>query len=119
MSISIELGDTEYELTATSVDFGQRPSRDDPGAGAEIELEDDVKVWGLVFQENGPGSGNGVPGVVKRIKLDEFVDLYADYNGIRKMFVRDTRAAARAQLEEYCIENLQQQLEDEYDDRDV
>jgi hypothetical protein len=118
-SVSIEIGDLEYEIEVESFDFGQEPRGWDPGAGAEIELSDTVKVWGMDISHEGPGGFSAVPGVIDKITLDEFVDLFAADRGIRKMSDSNTRAAARAQLEELCLENLRDQMEDEYDDSDV
>lgn len=119
-SVTIELGDTEYELDVTYFDPGEPAKGWDPGAGAEIELDESVKVWGRVSApELPPGSGVTRPGVVERITLDQFIDLFAEDRGIKKMSDSNTRAAARAQLEEFCIENVIGQLEDDYDDRDV
>src|SRR6478736_5398441 len=118
-SIEIEIGDFEYELEVMYFDPGQAAKGWDPGAGAEIELGKQVKVWGLVEKEVGPGSFNAVPGVVKRITLDEFIDLFAEDKGIKKMSESNTRAAASAQLEEQCIEYMIQKMEDDYDDSDV
>lgn len=118
-SIELEIGDNEYEVEVTYFDPGQAAKGWDPGAGAEIELGNVVKVWGLVEKEVAPGSFNTVPGVIKKITLDEFVDIYAEYEGIKKMSDSNTRAAARAQLEERCIEEMLQKLEDDYDDSGV
>lgn len=110
-SVSIEIGDTEYEVEVTYVDFGQEPKGWDPGAGAEIEIGEKITVWS--YDDDRQAKRLGV------ISLDEFVDIFAEDRGIKKMSESNTRAAARAQLEEYCLENVRGQMEDDYDDSDV
>ena len=110
-SVEIDLDDT-YEIEVTYFAPGTPPGWDEAGAGAEIELGDTVKVWGLDFVPNGPGSGNAMPMVVDVISLDEFTERYAAYHGVSK---KD----AGNKLESECIELMTGQLEDDYDDRDV
>lgn len=110
-TVEIELGDFEYDIEVTYFDPGQEPKGWDPGAGAEIELGEKVDVW--MYDEQGHGKK------VKSITLDEFLEIYIVAEGIRKMTDEATRAAARAQLEEYCIDDVIGQLEDDYDDSDV
>ena len=113
-SLEIELGDDLYEVEVASFTdskFSRRGHPDtwfeDPG---ELELGDVVKVWGLDFQVTGPGSGNGVPAVIDRISMDDFLKLYAEYEAI-------PLEKSRSHLEDRCWEMVQRQLEDAYDDR--
>jgi hypothetical protein len=109
-SVSIELGDTEYEI---EVNYWQAPRKAegwDPGDGGEIELDSMVSVWGLVEKEVGPGAFNAVPGVVGQLSLDEFIKLYAEHHGI------DDPKKASQMLDDEAFENVYNQLEGEYDD---
>lgn len=108
-SVSIEIGDLEYELEVTHYEAGSAPSGWDPGAGFEVELDDTVKVWGLDFKVTGPGSGNMVPAVIDKITLKEFTALYADYNSM-------TVDKAEQKLLEEVYEDVTQQYADDFDD---
>lgn len=103
-SVSIEIGDDEYEVEVESVDFGQAPSGWDPGASAEIELADVVKVWGMVESSRAPYGP--IPGVTKRITLKEFIKIFADHEDT------DISKAERL-LEERCLESVAEQMEDD------
>ena len=120
-SVSIEIDDLEYEVEVTHVDFGYAPSRWDPGAGAEIELGNIVKVWGMVSApELPPTSGITRPGVINRITMDEFLQIYAAFQGFHwHLNPASARKAAEAKLEDYCLEDVRGQMEGDYDDSDV
>lgn len=116
-SVEIEIEDDTYEVEITSFERpikGNRrghPDRWTPDEGGELELGEIVKVWGLGFVEDGPGSGNAEPMVLERITLDEFIRRFAEYHAI------DSKAARR-KLEDQCMEEMLQRMEDDYDDRD-
>lgn len=108
-SVSIEVGDTEYELEVESYTPGERPTRDNPGSGPEIELAATVKVWGLGFQINGPGSGNAVPEMEDVISLDEFMVIYAEHHCILDL------AGVRSKIDEEVTEELERAWEEDHD----
>ncbi len=110
-SVSIEIGDLEYEVECTHYQAGSAPSGWDPGEGWEVEVDDVVKVWGLDFKVTGPGSGNMVPKVIDKITLKDFLVIYADYNSVPLDKAED-------KLLEEVYENVTGQYEDDYDDRE-
>lgn len=120
-SIEFEIGDDLYEVEVRSFDAvvqGNRrgnPDRWTPDEGGEIELEETVKVW--VYDPKRPDQLFSDRDTVK-ISLNSFVAIYAKDRGIQKMSTSDTLAAARAELDEECIEKLQEKMEDDFDDRD-
>ena len=119
-SITIELGDTEYELEVSHFERAVEPSRHghpdswDPGAGGEVELADTVKVWGMVAREVAPGAFNAVPGVVELIPLSRFLVHYAEYHAIP-----DLRAAEEnlmAEVYDLVVDQLDDDFDDNYDE---
>jgi hypothetical protein len=104
-SVSIEIGDTEYEVRVPYYYFGVPPHDWDPGAGSEIELDKLVLVW--------DSDANGLAFIAKKILLEDFIKIYAESEQI------DDLKKAESKLEERCLEYISQQMMDEYDDRDV
>jgi len=94
-SVSIEIGDLEYELEVTHYEAGSPPSGWDPGAGWEVELSDTVKICGSK----------------EKIKLKEFIAIYADYSSV-------SLDRAEQKLLEEVYEDVTEQYADDYDDRD-
>ncbi len=92
-TVAIDLGDDEYELEVISYTPQEEPSRDNPGAGAEVDLDSAVKFGR------------------ERISLDEFIVLYADYHSLA---VDD----AEVRLREEVADGIVRQQSEEFDDRD-
>ena len=111
-TVEFDIGDDlTYEVECTSYSAGTLPSRDDPGDGYEVELDDVVKVIGLEYKPVGSGSGNAVPAEVNRIDLQEFIVLYSDYHNI-------PLEKAENRIIEEVYTKVTQQLADDYDDRE-
>ncbi len=110
MTVTIEIGDTEYVLEVSHFERAVEPSGWDPGAGGEVELEETVKVWGMVESSRAPYGR--IPGVVKRIPLSEFIGLYAEYHA-----VPDLKAAEENLLAE-VYDDVVRQHDEDFDDRE-
>lgn len=91
MTVTIELGDDEYELEVVSYTPQEEPTRDNPGAGAEFDLDAAVKFGR------------------ERISLDEFIVLYADYHSI-------SGEDAEIKLREEVADGIVRQQSEEFDD---
>ncbi len=117
VTVTIELGDTEYELEVSHFERAEAPSRRghpdswDAGSGGEVEVEDTVKVWGLVSREVAPGAYNAVPGVVELIPLSSFLVHYQEYHDLPDLKVAETK------LLEEVYEDVARQQDEDFDDR--
>ncbi len=99
-SVSIEIGDHEYEIEVKSFHLPTESRGWEPGDGGEIELADPVTIWDQTEQKS------FVSGV---ISMRNFLNIYADNEGLKL-------DRAEEKLQEYCLESIAEQLSDEYDD---
>lgn len=109
-SVSIELGDDEYELEVDSFDMPEKATRDYPGSGASADIADVVRVRGLEFRPTGSGSGNAVSAVIDKISYNEFIDRYMEYHDITN------RSSAEQQVHDDVCDDVMRQYEDDFED---
>jgi hypothetical protein len=101
MNVEFELNGFTYEIGISHFQSHGKFKWNEPPETGEISLEEVVKVKdGLKFV------------CEHTISLNEFVELYSVDEGI------DLKEA-RSKLEDYCYDDVCQQHEEDYDDRDI
>lgn len=110
MTITIELGDTEYELEIVSYFGGSRSTRDEPGEGGHVEVGTSVKVWG--FDPQPTEHGNPRATVVEVIDFKQFMKAYSEF------YDHDEDVDVERIIMDTAFELATDQMEGDFDDRD-